>query len=159
MSRLPRGLVAPLLAAVVLLAGCGQEAEQTPSACLSGTPAFLAAVEVAPEEVRLEGGTPISDCLTKDQPAGDLNQVGQALILAATKLNGGARDRPGSNAATELGYLVGAAEEGAANTGGVHTDLIRRLNVAARFTEGEGLLGAEFERSFGAGYAAARESG
>lgn len=151
--------MAPLAAAALLLAGCGQEAERTPGACLGGTGAFLTAVEAAPQQVLLEGGTPISDCLTKDQPAGDLSQVGQALIVAATKLNGEARGRPGGRAATELGYLVGAAEEGAANTGGVHTDLIRRINAAARFSKGGGLLGAEFERAFGAGYAAARESG
>ncbi|MGB6423766.1 MAG: hypothetical protein E4H22_03310 [Solirubrobacterales bacterium] len=159
MPHRPRVLVASFVAAVLLVAGCGPEAEQTPGDCFAGAPAFLDAVQAAPGVVLLEGGTPISDCLTKDQPAGDLNEVGQALIVAATKLNGEARKRPAGSAAIELGYLLGAADAGAAGTGGVHTDLIRRLNSAARFSRGGDVLGAEFERAFGAGYAAARESG
>jgi hypothetical protein len=107
----------------------------------------------------VDGTTPISDCLTEDQPAGDLSEVGQTLIAVATGLNAEAREDPGGEASAELGYLVGASEEGAAGTAGIHTDLIRRLNAAARFNQGGRSLPAEFERTFGAGYAAARENG
>ena len=157
-SAAVKRLAAALLAAG-LLAACGSETESTPSACLASPEELLAALEAAPGPVLLDGTTPISDCLIDGQPAGDLNNVGQAAITAATKLNAEAVRDPSGEEATQLGYLVGALEEGASETGGIHADLIRRVNTAARFSQGGGELGAEFERTFGAGYAAAREDG
>jgi hypothetical protein len=58
-----------------------------------------------------------------------------------------------------LGYLVGAVQEGAAATGGIHEDLVLRLDAAARFTGGRDAFGARFERAFGVGYAAGQEHG
>jgi hypothetical protein len=155
-----RRLLPPLLAAALLLGACGSsDPESTPTACLQGSGAYLSALEAAPGPVRLEGSVPISDCLVPGQSAGELNQVGAAMVEAATGLNERALRRPGGGAAERLGYLVGAVEEGAAGSAGIHTDLVRRINSAARFNAGGEAPGAAFERAFGAGYAAARESG
>ena len=50
-------------------------------------------------------------------------------------------------------------QEGASSTGGIHKDLVIRLDAAARFTEGGEPLPVEFERAFGEGYAAGQASG
>jgi hypothetical protein len=109
--------------------------------------------------VRLDGETPISDCFSATQPAGDQAQVGQAVIESATELNAGARRDPGGGDTVRLGYLVGAVQEGASHASGIDADLVRRLDTAARFNPGGGTLGAAFERAFGKGYAAGREGG
>ena len=158
-----RGTTAALaaLATVALGAGCGGEDAETPVACLEGAESYLTALEAAPGEVRLDGATRISDCLVEDQPAGDLSSVSQAAVGAATELNRRLLDRFDEDTAIQLGYLVGAVQEGAATTGGIHDDLVRRLDSAARNTgggEAEG-LGVEFERAFGEGYGAGQSSG
>ena len=81
-----------LLAAVV--AGCGKQDDSTPVACLEGSSAYLGALATAPGEVRLAGETPISECLAENQQGGDLATVGEALVEAATELNGEARAEP-----------------------------------------------------------------
>ncbi len=149
----------PTVLAAVALTACGSGEEPTPRACLAGGDAYLAALDSAPDEALLEGSVPISDCLVEDQSAGEINTVGSAMIAAATELNAAARRKPNSRATGRLGYLVGAVEVGAADTDGIHTDLVRRINTAARFSEDPAGLGAAFERTFGAGYAAAREGG
>ena len=58
-----------------------------------------------------------------------------------------------------LGYLAGAVHEGASHSSGIATDLVRRLDTAARFNPDSGTLGAAFERAFGKGYAAGQEGG
>jgi hypothetical protein len=150
------GLSLALLVLFAVLAGCGSEpSDRAPSACLTGSAQYVAALKAAPGDVRLQGETPISDCLTTDQGGGELAQIGQEMVAAATVLNGEARKDPTGPAAVQLGYLVGAVERGAS---GIHADLVRRINSAARFSPG-GLLPAEFERTFGQGYAAGKESG
>ena len=105
--------------------------------------------------MRLAGTTPISECLVPEQDAGQLANIGQEMIVAATKLNAAAR--AGSIPATvQLGYLIGAVAKGA---DAIHTDLARRLNAAARFSQTGGTLPASFERAFGRGYAAGHTSG
>ena len=154
-----RRAAAAIVAAVALgVAGCSsQEDEETPSACLSSSAGYLQALRTAPGEVRLEGETPISDCLTPEQEGGQLAEVGSTMIEAATRLNGEARADPSGEATVQLGYLTGAVGRGADS---IHADLVRRLNAAARFSPGgSGLLSAEFERTFGQGYAAGNESG
>lgn len=153
-----RGILAAL--AGLVLVGCGgDDAASTPSACLGDADAYLAALEAAPGEVRLGGETAISDCLVEAQSGGELAQVGEPMIAAATSLNRDAQADPSGEATVQLGYLIGAAQEGGATTGGIHEDLIRRLDAAARFTEGGGALPAAFERAFGEGYAAGQASG
>ena len=144
-------------AAVVLIGGCGNEPnDEAPAACLAGNQAYLRSLESAPAPVRLAGTTPISDCLVPEQDAGQLASIGQEMIVAATKLNAEARRDPAGPAPLELGYLLGAVSKGA---DAIHTDLARRLNSAARFSQTGGTLPATFERAFGRGYAAGRQSG
>lgn len=150
-----------LIASATLLA-CGSEGERTPTACLQGPDSVAAALEGAPAEARIDGEVPLADCLVKDQPAGTLNTVGNSWITVASDLNRQAREARSperrAEAATRLGFLVGSAEQAASETAGIHNDLVLRLNSAARFTEDGGTTSAAFERRFGAGYAAARES-
>lgn len=146
--------------AALALSACGSgEPPATPAACLEPPDSYLAALEAAPGEVRLGGETPISACLTEEQEPGTLAGVGESAVAAANQLNREVRDRFEAEPALRLGYLVGAIEQGAESTGGIHRDLVLRLNTAARFSGGGGQLGAEFERAFGEGYAAAQASG
>jgi hypothetical protein len=148
---------AVLLAALLLIGGCGSDTDdEAPAACLATNDVYLRALERAPAEVRLAGGTPISACLVPEQDAGELANVGREMIVAATKLNTEARKDPEGSASVQLGYLLGATAKGA---DAIHTDLVRRLNTAARFSEGGGSQPAGFERAFGRGYAAGQGSG
>lgn len=154
-----RLLAATCLAAVVA-AGCGSNGTEvsTPSACLGTSQDYLAALDSAPGEVRLEGTVPISDCVVPQQQPGALATVGEATTGAAAELGAEARRNPRGDAAVELGYLIGAVEEGASSTGGVHADLVRRLGTE-RFAGDGKSPGAEFEQAFGEGYAAGRATG
>ena len=152
-----RSALALALAALMLAAGCGSETnDEAPAACLATNQGYLRALEQAPGDVRLGGTTPISACLVPEQEAGELANVGQEMIVAATKLNAEARQDPEGPASVQLGYLLGAVAKGADS---IHTDLVRRLNSAARFSETGGTLPAGFERAFGQGYAAGQRSG
>jgi hypothetical protein len=141
---------------VLLVAGCGaKKNDLAPAACLVTNQGYLRALERAPGEVRLAGTAPISDCLVPEQDAGQLANIGREMIVAATKLN--AEARQGSDAAAlQLGYLIGAVSKGA---DAIHTDLVRRLNSSAQFSETGGALPASFQRAFGRGYAAGHTSG
>ncbi len=150
-------MLLPLLA---VLAGCGSSDDGgTPAACLVPASDYLEALGDAPGPVRLADTTPISDCVTSGQESGELGQVGTSVVQAATRLNAEARRDPGGEPSVQLGYLVGAIQQGASETGGQHVDLVRRLDAAARFKQGGELLGAPFERAFGRGYAAGQDSG
>jgi hypothetical protein len=147
-----------LLGACVALAGAGcssGEDDEAPAACLGGADEYISALRAAPAEVRLRGETPISDCLTPDQEGGQLASIGKEMLDAATELNAAAQKDPGGPEALQLGYLLGAVERGSE---GIHADLGRRLDTAARYSP-SGLLPAEFERTFGTGYAAGLETG
>jgi hypothetical protein len=148
-----------VLASCALLAGCGSEEEETPTACLGSAGDYLDALEAAPGAVRLDGDTAISDCIVPAQEGGELSQVGSATVDAATRLNAEARREPSGEATVQLGYLVGAIQEGAADTGGIHADLVRRIDTAARASGSGEAFSAAFERAFGEGYAAAQEGG
>jgi hypothetical protein len=141
-----------------IAAGCGDQDDSTPVACLEGAAAYEKALEAAPSAVRLQGETPISDCLAENQSAGDLARVGEATIEAATELNAEARTEPG-DAALRLGYLLGAAERGSEESEGIHSDLIRRLTVAARYAPGKQPLTEEFLSSYKEGFEAGRSGG
>jgi hypothetical protein len=151
---------AALLFALVasLAVGCGSSTDSsTPTACLAPAGSYLRALRAAPSEVRLNGGTAISDCFGAS--AGELANVGQTVIQVATQLNAQARRDPGGQDTVMLGYLSGAVHEGASHASGVDADLVRRLDAAARYEPGGGTLGAAFERAFGKGYAAGEQSG
>jgi hypothetical protein len=150
-------LLAVPAVAVVLLAGCGDDDVDTPAACLEPADAYVEELRAAPDPVLLGGSTPISGCLVDDQSPADVSRVGEEMIDAATQLNAAARRDPSGDETVQLGYLIGAAQEGASPD--VHTDLLRRLDAAARFSEGGRPLPASFERTFGEGYAAGQEGG
>ena len=151
-----KAVIAAVLALALAAAGCSSDdGDEAPAACLTGSDAYLAALEAAPGEVRLEGETPISECLTPGQEGGELAQVGKEMIDTATVLNSQARENPADSAPVQLGYLVGAVEKGAA---GIHADLVRRLQAAANFSP-DPQLPAAFEAGFAKGYAAGRDSG
>jgi hypothetical protein len=144
------------VAASLALAACGDDGDtDVAAACLGDASTYTQALGSAPEQVRLAGETPISECLVADQEGGQLATIGRQMVVVATRLNTDARQDPTGPEAVQLGYLVGAVERGSEN---IHADLVRRVNSAARFGP-DGLLPAEFERTFGEGYAAGLESG
>ena len=150
------------LGAALVAAGCGDgrsDEAQTPVACLEGSATYVRALDNAPGKVLVGGETPLSDCLAENQSGGELSTVGEALIAAATELNAEAREDPGGQATLELGYLIGAAKRGAEETEGIHTDLIRRLIVAARFAPGEEPLSPAFLATYEEGFDAGRAGG
>jgi hypothetical protein len=156
-GMLKRVAVALVAGAIGVIGGCGNsQDDQAPAACLATNGSYLRALERAPGSVLLGGTTPISDCLVPEQEAGQLATIGQEMIVAATKLNAEARRDPAGPASVELGYLIGAVSKGADS---IHTDLVRRLNSSARFSETGGTQPASFERAFGRGYAAGQRSG
>jgi hypothetical protein len=140
-------------------AGCGSQEEKTPDACLQGADAYAKALTVAPAKVRIGGEAPISECLAQNQEAGELATVGEAMVKTAVRLNSEARAEPGGKANLELGYLLGAAQRGAADTEGIHVELLRRLTVAARFAPGMVPLSSEFLSTYREGFEAGHSSG
>jgi hypothetical protein len=142
-----------------LAAGCGSHGDSTPVACLEGASAYVRALEAAPGEVKLSGETPISDCLSENQKGGDLATVGGAIVEAATELNAEARAEPRGAANLRLGYLIGAAQRGADRSEGIHSDLIRRLAVAARYSPGRQPLPPAFLSTYRQGYDAGHAGG
>ncbi len=159
--RLPTVIVLGLACLAALVgAGCGSQGDDsTPVACREGEAVYLNALRAAPGEVRLAGETPISDCLAENQKAGDLATVGETIVTTATKLNAEARAEPGAAANLQLGYLLGAAQRGAERTEGIHSDLIRRLTVAARFAPGGQPLTEQFLATYTKGFDAGHTSG
>jgi hypothetical protein len=147
--------------ALMALVGCGSsDPPETPAACLAPASAYLDALESAPGEVRLSGTTPISDCLVDEQASGALQTVGKSVIDAATALNRDIRRDPDPRKISQLGYLVGAIQDAAAGTGGIHKDLVLRLDSAARYAgPAQKPFSAAFERAYGEGYAAGQASG
>ena len=152
-------LLTASVVSLFVLAGCGGPDDSTPVACLEGAPVYLHALEDAPGEVELGGTTPISDCLAQNQTGGDLAAVGAAMLTAATRLNAEARAKPGGSANVQLGYLLGAAQRGADGSEGIHTELIRRLSAAARYSPDNQPLPATFLDAYQRGFDAGRTRG
>lgn len=147
------------LGCLFALAGCGSQGDSTPVACLEGATAYEKALKDAPGEVLLAGESPIGDCLASNQSAGDLARVGEAMVETATRLNAQAREEDGGRAAIELGYLLGAARHGAEDSEGIHSDLVRRLTVAARYAPGGDPLPPGFLVAYREGFDAGRSGG
>jgi hypothetical protein len=148
-----------VVASCFAASGCGEPSDSTPVACLEGAGAYVKALGDTPGVVKLNGETPISECLAENQQAGDLATVGTALVAAATRLNAEARGEPGDDANLQLGYLLGAAERGAESTDGIHTDLIRRLSAAARYSPDNQPLSPAFLRAYREGFDAGQAGG
>ena len=148
-----------VLVGIALPAGCGSQDDSTPVACLEGTRTYEQALRSAPGEALLQGETPISDCLASNQQAGDLSRVGEAMLETATSLSAQAREEDGGDAAVQLGYLIGAAKRGAETSEGIHSDLVRRLTVAARYAPGGEPLSQQFLAAYREGFDAGRSGG
>jgi hypothetical protein len=157
--RAPTAIAVLTCLAALAGAGCGSQDDSTPVACLEGSSAYLNALRSAPGEAKVGGDTPISECLAHNQQAGDLAAVGEAMVETATKLDAEARAEPGGAANLQLGYLLGAAQKGADKTEGIHTDLVRRLSVAARFAPGREPLSEEFLATYRQGFDAGHAHG
>lgn len=115
---------AALLAALAL-AGCSREDEATlPAACRLGADAVRAALVAAPAPVKLEGGTALSDCLTRTSEQADVLLVGETYLTTAAGL-------ADEGKALQLGYLLGAVRRGAGETQGIHDEIVRRLEQEA----------------------------
>jgi hypothetical protein len=150
-----RRKISVLAGAMLVVAGCGDDdAPSTPGACLAPASSYLEALRAAPDEVTLADTTPIGGCIVDEQEAGELSQVGQAMVAAATKLNAEVRRTSDEAAMVQLGYLVGAVQEAASGTSGIHEDLTLRLDAAANFTPSGDPFPARFEGAFGEGYVA-----
>jgi uncharacterized phage protein gp47/JayE len=159
--RAPPTTLALLLAAT-LLGGCGGGArkdEHAPVACREGAAAFHDALREAPGEVILSGEAPISGCLIAGAEEGELADLGEGALGAATKLNIEARAEGGGQAAVELGYLLGAIARGGADAEGTGAELLRRLTVAARYAPAGEQLSPQFFAAYEKGFAAGRSHG
>ena len=123
-----RGGAAAAAALVLTQAACSSGAERVPPACMDSSGAFVRALAAAPGPVSVDG-TRISRCFARRSSSADVENVGAGLITVAEQLSSRAHVHPHSRSATELGYLIGASERGAARTEGIHYELLRRLQM------------------------------
>jgi hypothetical protein len=123
----------PALALALAAAGCGSGDDAAPvaAACTASPGAIERALARAPAPVTLASGTRLSDCVAGARTDADLQNAGLVLTRAADHLADRAQ-RGDAGAALDLGYLVGAARRGAARTNGIHAELARRVESAAR---------------------------
>ena len=128
MASAKRGKALVALAIALSLGSCSpsEEDARVPVDCKEGPRAVRAALADAPAHVEL-GSTPLSGCFTRGASSADLQQVGASYLSAATTLAEEARRDPESPAALRLGFLIGATRRGAAQTQGIHEELIRRI--------------------------------
>jgi len=114
-------------ATVLAMAGCSKEGRSgVPPACRQGADAVRVALGTAPGNVRIDG-TPLSACLADESDAAELADVGTAFVNVAADLATVAAERPESDEATQLGYLLGATRRGVREHQGVNAELVRRL--------------------------------
>ena len=119
-----------LVAAALLALGCGEHRPPLSTLCTVGERPITRALQRAPGPVVLADGTRLSQCMADARDAGDLQNFGVVVTRIADRLADRARhDR---DAAVRLGYLIGAAERGAAHSEGIHAELVHRLQVTAR---------------------------
>jgi hypothetical protein len=130
MMRVGRTAVACVLA---LLAGAFAAcAGRTPpaEACIQAQAAdVLQALTHAPGHVVLSDGTPLSQCVRRTIDDSRLQTLGAALTAAADTL--AQRMRASDDAALQLGFLIGAADRGAAQAAGLQEELAHRIAGAA----------------------------
>jgi hypothetical protein len=123
-----------LALAVVAAAGCGDEPSGPSPFCLSSQEAIAGALEDAPARAELEDGTPLSACVADATDAGDAQTFGTLATAVAEDLEERAEARD-TEAALRLGFLVGAARRGGAQTSGLNAELVRRLERSAAIDE------------------------
>jgi hypothetical protein len=127
-----RPWLAPLLAAATLAsAGCGADHPPLSLLCTSSERPIARALERAPGAVALSDGTRLSDCVSRAREPGDLQNFGVVVVRVADRLADRARRRE-RGVAVQLGYLIGAAERGAAHSNGINAELVHRLQITSR---------------------------
>jgi hypothetical protein len=135
-----------IVLAACCLAGCGDDKVRPAAACSEGAASVVTALRAAPARVTL-AGHPLSSCLTDGSSADDVQLVGATWTQAAAMLSDrAARSHEGADA-LRLGYLVGAAERGAAHTPGIHAELVRRLELEAAPLQGHSRALARGQRA------------
>ena len=142
-----------VLIAALALAGCSQSDGPPPAAaCTAGAEHVTAALRAAPGEVRLDGGTPISECVERARSDAELQNLGLILTEVAEDLEASAPRR--SSAALQLGYLIGAARRGAPSDSALQAELVHRLERSAAIR-----LAPAAERALAKGMRAGEERG
>jgi hypothetical protein len=119
------------LALLLPLAGCGGGDPGVPVACSGGPGTVRTALASAPRPVRLDG-TRLSKCLARGSTSADVQEIGGMFLTVTQQLAPQARAAPGSRAAVELGYLVGALRRGAGQGFGVYYESERRVESELR---------------------------
>ncbi len=117
--------------ALAAVAGCREEDPALAPACREGPDDVLRALRAAPADVRLDGDTPLSECLENAEDGGQLADVGTGYVAAAQRLADRARRDPDGPAAEQLGYLVGAMRRGTQPDQGPAYELVRRVEGEA----------------------------
>ena len=112
---------------LVLLAGCANKDVDVAPECLEGPATVRAALAEAPDDVRLGGRVAISDCFQAAAAPADVQNVGSTLVDTAEDLKREVRRAPHSEAAVQLGYLIGAVHRGAGTDVGIHYEARRRV--------------------------------
>jgi hypothetical protein len=147
-----KGWLAWAAAGVVVAAcasGCGGGQDPPPTACSDGARTVLGALQHAPGDVSLEGGTLISTCVRRSLDTGQIQTLGFTYLAAA---NSELQLIPHSDAAAlQLGFLVGAVRRGANKTNGVQLELVRRLDQVAGVGGPPGPRRAAYRRGMAAG--------
>jgi hypothetical protein len=132
------GRTACLSLVVAALAGCGNDTKRLSASCTRSSGRITRALAAAPGSVKLEDGTPLSDCVQAATGSADLQNVGAVFTEVGSRL---ARAAPRDRAsALRLGYLVGAVERGAARTAGFQDELTFRMRT---FLDNRAISGAE----------------
>lgn len=149
---MPQG-VSSAVAIVVLVAvaaGCTREPQTPwPAECSAPPREITDALRSAPGAVTLGGQTRLSDCVRYARADADMQTIGSSYTSVADDL--ARRAAASSQAALQLGYLIGATRRGARHTTGIHLELVRRLEQTTGI-EGPGpARRAAFDRGLAAG--------
>jgi hypothetical protein len=123
-----RARTALATAAALVLGACGQDTPPLSADCKAGAAPLAAALRGAPGHVALKDGSSLSDCIRHADGDAEIQEVSAGATSLADQL--AARAGRSEGAAVQLGYLIGAARRGARDTGGIHAELVRRLESA-----------------------------
>lgn len=135
---MPRRLAAKFVkvaAAMAAMGGalpsCREESPAPSSACFEASQVRVALEAVPGGAARLPDGTTLSRCVELSASDEFLQDLGLVFTASADEL-GDAAISGDAAAAERLGFLVGAAQRGAARGQGVQLELVRRLESSAR---------------------------
>lgn len=149
----PSRLLATASAAALMGVGCGSGDATISPGCTQGAAVVETALRGAPDKVALLDGTKLSRCIADGTDDADLQNVGQVFFMAAEHLADRARAGD-TQAALQLGYLIGATVRGAGKTNGVMAELQRRIElVGGRLADRTPAMSAALRQGRAAGEA------